>query len=69
MLGPSVVLASLLHFYNPISPQPSSHLALAQQQQEDELQQQEDRSVHLFQVSLSLSLSSKLTHFSWVSLN
>lgn len=49
MLGPSVVVASLLHFYNPISPQPSSHLALAQQQQEDELQQQEDRSVHLFQ--------------------
>ncbi|CAL8147996.1 unnamed protein product [Prunus armeniaca] len=49
VLGPSVVVASLLHFYNPISPQPSSHLALAQQQQEDELQQQEDRSVHLFQ--------------------
>ncbi|KAL6282659.1 hypothetical protein ACE6H2_013588 [Prunus campanulata] len=49
VLGPSVVVASLLHFNNPISPQPSSHLALAQQQQQDELQQQEDRSVHLFQ--------------------
>lgn len=46
MLAPSLVAASLLHFCNPISPQPSSRLALALQ---DELQQDEDRAVNLFQ--------------------
>ncbi|XP_048438136.1 protease Do-like 5, chloroplastic isoform X1 [Pyrus x bretschneideri] len=46
VLAPSLVAASLLHFCNPISPQPSSRLALALQ---DELQQDEDRAVNLFQ--------------------
>ncbi|XP_048438137.1 protease Do-like 5, chloroplastic isoform X2 [Pyrus x bretschneideri] len=48
VLAPSLVAASLLHFCNPISPQPSSRLALALQ---DELQQDEDRAVNLFQVT------------------
>ncbi|CAN6546098.1 unnamed protein product [Malus baccata var. baccata] len=46
VLAPSLAAASLLHFCNPISPQPSSRLALALQ---DELQQDEDRAVNLFQ--------------------
>ncbi|TQD76783.1 hypothetical protein C1H46_037685 [Malus baccata] len=46
VLAPSLVAASLLRFCNPISPQPSSRLALALQ---DELQQDEDRAVNLFQ--------------------
>ncbi|KAK9936805.1 hypothetical protein M0R45_013629 [Rubus argutus] len=46
LFGPAAVVASLLHFYNPIS---SLNLALAQQQQKDELQQEEDRAVNLFQ--------------------
>lgn len=56
VVGPSALVASLLHLYNPIiSSPPSAQVALAQQQQQqDELQQEEDRAVHLFQVSLSL---------------
>lgn len=51
LFGPAAVVASLLHFYNPIS---SLNLAHAQQQQKDELQQEEDRAVNLFQVSFLL---------------
>nr|XP_011460214.1 PREDICTED: protease Do-like 5, chloroplastic isoform X2 [Fragaria vesca subsp. vesca] len=46
LLGPTAVVASLLHFYNPISSQPS---AIAQQQLQDDLQQEEDRAMNLFQ--------------------
>ncbi|XP_062012717.1 protease Do-like 5, chloroplastic [Rosa rugosa] len=46
LLGPTALVASLLHFYNPISSQPS---AIALQQLQDELQQEEDRAVNLFQ--------------------
>ncbi|XP_050370018.1 protease Do-like 5, chloroplastic isoform X1 [Argentina anserina] len=46
LLCPAAVVASLLHFYNPISSQPS---AIAQQQLQDELQREEDRAVNLFQ--------------------
>ncbi|XP_050370019.1 protease Do-like 5, chloroplastic isoform X2 [Argentina anserina] len=48
LLCPAAVVASLLHFYNPISSQPS---AIAQQQLQDELQREEDRAVNLFQVT------------------
>ncbi|KAM5587631.1 protease Do-like 5, chloroplastic [Rosa sericea] len=46
LLGPTALVASLLHFHNPISSQPS---AIALQQLQDELQQEEDRAVNLFQ--------------------
>ena len=48
-MGPTAIVASLIHLYNPIPSPPSFDLALALQQQ-DELQQEEDRAVHLFQV-------------------
>ncbi|KAF3449951.1 hypothetical protein FNV43_RR06030 [Rhamnella rubrinervis] len=48
LVGPTAVVASLIHLCNPIPSPPSFDLALALQQQ-DELQQEEDRAVHLFQ--------------------
>lgn len=52
LVGPTVLAASSLYPYSPVSSPASSDLALALLQQQDELQQEEDRAVRLFQVSV-----------------
>lgn len=68
LVGPTALVASLLHVYSPIDSPPSIHTIALALPQQDELQQEEDRVVHLFQVFFFFFLSKGILIYLFFSL-